>query len=363
MKRRLLPEFVSEFKDRHGKVRVRFRRKGHKTYYFKAQFGTEDFRSEYRACLDGVAAPAIEVAADRRIPGSIGDLLIRYYKSPAWQSPQEVTRHKNHLILERFRAEHGHRMVRELRPEHLDAIFGRMASTPTAANTLRKLLKRVMHYARKIGMRKDNPVELTEAFKVKTDGFHTWTEEEIEQFEVRHPIGTKPHLALGLMLYTGQRRSDAVRMGRQHVEDGSIRVSQMKTKHKLLIPVHWRLRDIIAATPNDHLTFLVTEYGKPFAAAGFGNWFRDRCDEAGLPQCSAHGLRKAAGRRMAEAGCTAHQIMAVLGVGLKEAMIYTAAADQKRLAAQGMSTLTASQMANQAASVSQNPAKSLKEGN
>ena len=99
----------------------------------------------------------------------------------------------------------------------------------------------------------------------------------------------------------------------------------------------------------------MTEYGKPFAAAGFGNWFRDRCDEVGLPQCSADELRKAAGRRMAEAGCIAHQIMAVLGVGLKEAMIYTAAADQKHLAARGLSTLTASQMANQAGSVSQIP--------
>jgi integrase/recombinase XerD len=81
------------------------------------------------------------------------------------------------------------------------------------------------------------------------------------------------------------------------------------------------------------LTFLITELGKPFAVAGFGNWFREQCDMANLRHCAFHGLRKAASVRLAEAGCTPHEIAAITGhASLKEIVRYTATADRKRLA-------------------------------
>ncbi|MBI4334657.1 MAG: tyrosine-type recombinase/integrase [Chloroflexi bacterium] len=111
----------------------------------------------------------------------------------------------------------------------------------------------------------------------------------------------------------------------------TIRLRQQKTRTELEIPVHPALAASIAAAPNGNLTFLVTAYGKPFTAAGFGGWFRDRCDEAGLDHCTAHGLRKASARRLTEAGCTSHEIMAITGHrSLAEAERYTRAADQKR---------------------------------
>src|SRR5262249_28072825 len=142
--------------------------------------------------------------------------------------------------------------------------------------------------------------------------YHSWTEDEIAQFETQHLVGSRARLALDLLLYTGQRRSDVVRMGRHHVRDGMLQVIQDKGGVELQVPVLPALADTMAATA-DHLTFLVTEFGRPFTAAGFGNWFRDRCNEAGLRHCSAHGLRKAAARRLAEAGCTVHQIAAITG--------------------------------------------------
>ncbi|WP_177228124.1 tyrosine-type recombinase/integrase [Hyphomicrobium facile] len=94
------------------------------------------------------------------------------------------------------------------------------------------------------------------------------------------------------------------------------------------------MQRIINTSPTGDLNFLVTEYGKPFSAAGFGNWFRERCDAAGLMDCSAHGLRKAAATSLAEAGASAHQLMAWFGWrSLKEAERYTRAASQKKLAA------------------------------
>jgi integrase len=167
---------------------------------------------------------------------------------------------------------------------------------------------------------------------------HSWSETEIEQFEARHEIGSRARLALALLLYTAQRRGDVVRMGRQHIRDGMLTVRQEKTGQALEIPVHPALRSILAATPGDHLTFLVASTGKPFSPAGFGNLFREWCEEADLPKaCSAHGLRKAACRRLAEAGCSEHQIASISGhKTLSEVQRYTRAARQSQLARAAM---------------------------
>jgi integrase len=176
--------------------------------------------------------------------------------------------------------------------------------------------------------------------RYKSDGFHTWSEEEIAAFEDKHPIGSRPRLALALLIYTGQRRSDLVNMGPKHVRKGYMTVRQQKTGKLLDLPMHPELVRVIAATTIGLKSFLVTSHGQPYTPAGFGNWFREQCNEAGLAQCSAHGLRKAACRRLAEAGCSANEIMAVSGHSdLREVTIYTAAAEQKRLATQAMASI------------------------
>ena len=153
-------------------------------------------------------------------------------------------------------------------------------------------------------------------------------------------IGSRPRLVLSLLLYTGQRRSDVVRMGKQHVRNGLIAVRQIKTGVALQIPIHATLAAVIAATPSEHLTYLTTQFGTPFTAADFGNWFPDQCNLAGLSHCSAHGLRKAAARRLAEAACTAHEIAAITGhASLREVQCHTKAADQVRLAVSAMDRL------------------------
>ena len=148
---------------------------------------------------------------------------------------------------------------------------------------------------------------------------------------------TRAGLALALLLYTGQRRSDAVRIGQQHVKGGRILVRQQKTGRALAIPMHPELARALAAAPKTNMTFLTTEHGASFSAAGFGNWFRRVCDAAGLSGCSAHGLRHAAGRRLAEAGCTEHEIAATLGMSLRMVARYTAAASQEHLAGRALS--------------------------
>jgi integrase len=175
----------------------------------------------------------------------------------------------------------------------------------------------------------------------KTHEIRAWTETEIATFEDHWPVGSKQRLAFTLMLYTGQRRSDVHRMTWADVNDGSIQVVQQKTARKLTIPLHGKLLEILGTDERKHVTIVNTEYGKPFTVDGFSQWLRNAITAAGLPlDCQPHGLRKAAGRRLAEAGCTAHEIMAVLGhKTLAEAERYTREADQVQLAFEAMTKL------------------------
>ena len=157
-------------------------------------------------------------------------------------------------------------------------------------------------------------------------------------------IGTKARLAMAIMLYTACRREDAVRLGPQHIRDGRIQYVQAKNEHRnpiaMDIPLDPDLATIIEATPSRHLTFLVTDYGRPFTPAGFGNLFKDWCRQADLPHCWAHGLRKATAVRLAERGATAHEIMAITGHrSLEEVTRYTRAARQAHLADSAMAKL------------------------
>lgn len=194
----------------------------------------------------------------------------------------------------------------------------------------------LMAFAVREGLLASDPARDIAFLRRKSPGLHTWSEIEIERFEARWPIGTKARLALGLLLYTAQRRGDVMVMGKQHIRDGVVHVRQQKTGAVLAIPVHPQLAAILAATPVPHLTFLTSNYGRPFSP------FRDRCRDAGLPaHCTGHGLRKAAARRLAEAGCSANVIAAITGhKTLREVERYTKAADQERMARQGMAAIT-----------------------
>jgi integrase len=164
-------------------------------------------------------------------------------------------------------------------------------------------------------------------------------------------VGTTARLAFALLLYTGQRRSDVVQFGRQHVRNGWMKFTQHKNRRSkpvtLEIPIVGELQRIIDGSTCGDLTFLVTRFRRAFSSAGFGNKFRYWCDEAGLKHCAAHGLRKAAAARLAELGASENEIMAVTGHRTsKEVTRYSRAARQKVLAGRAMARLTAGQTAN-----------------
>jgi integrase len=360
-----LPQYVSGFNDRHGKRRYFFRRKGQKPTYFKGHPGTRKHPSaEYKMIASG------EVAANdarRAKPGTIDDLIYRYYGSSAFNGAGDDKRAANRGIIEAFRREHGAKGVATLKFQHVEAILlaksrkridpntGREVGGTTAAFTLRKQLKRIFDYAVKLEMIPTNPVSQSERIKLPKGGFHTWTEEEIAQYQERHPLGTKPRLALEIILWTLQRRGDVSQFGPQHIRGGKISYVQGKTGKELWLPVPPQLREAIDEMPAVGVrTFLVTEFGKPFSKAGLGNKMREWCDQAGLPQCSAHGLRKATGRRLAELGIGNQGIKASGGWSNDaEVAIYTAGADQARMADSAMTQLSAAHLSNHGSKVRQ----------
>jgi integrase len=226
----------------------------------------------------------------------------------------------------------------------VEVLRDRKLGAPEAANGRIKAVRQVFKWATVKGYALFNPAREVSYFRSGSEGVHTWTVDEVQQFEEHHPVETKARLAFALLLYTGQRRSDVIRFGKQHAKHGMLTFTQHKGRnrkpHKLTLPILPVLQKIIDASPCGDMTFLVTELGRPFTDAGFGNKFRGWCDQADLPQCSAHGLRKAGATVAANNGATAHQLMAIFGWDtLKEAEKYTAKADQQRLAQAAMHLL------------------------
>jgi integrase len=326
------PKYVQGFIDRHGRPRFYFRRSGFKTVPLPGLPWSPEFMGAYEEANGKLVR--LDIGVKRTIPGTISDAIIRYFACAEFMSGlRPSTQAMRRAILERFRSEHGKKRLAKLEPEHVDKIIGKLK--PYAQRNMLKTLRGLMAFAIRDRMITTDPTAQCKLTRVTdTGGFPTWTEDHIAAFVAKHPVGTRARLALALLLYTGQRRGDVVLIGQQHIKKGVLSIRQQKTKAEVDIPVLPELQEVLNATPSGHLTFLVTGHGKPFTAAGFGNWFRDMCTAAGLPKrLSAHGLRKAAATRFADHGATAHELMAWFGwKKITEAERYTCAANRKALA-------------------------------
>ena len=170
-------------------------------------------------------------------------------------------------------------------------------------------------------------------------GFVAWTEEHASLYETRWPIGTRQRVWLDVLLYTGLRRGDAVRLGRQHVRAGVATLKTEKTGVEVTLPILDVLRTTLEAGPCGDLAFICGERGEPLTKESFGNMFRDACRAAGVPG-SAHGVRKIAATRAANNGATVAELEAIFGwTGGTMAALYTRSADRRRLATQAIAKL------------------------
>jgi len=344
-------KFVVEDRDRYGNVRCYLRLPGRPKVRLRVPYdpnNPEAFEAEYRRALEAKPEPK-KIAVGAVLPGSIDALCVAYFQTGDFTRLDKRTQRVRRHILDRFRDKNGQKPAAGLRPENLVALADRYSDRPEAYNGLLKALRAVFRAAVMRGLARDNPCLSVPYLRSKNPGgHHSWTLEEVEQFEAHWPIGTRQRLALALLLYTGQRRSDVVLLGRQMLSNGLLSFTQTKNRNrnpmKITLPVIPELERIIAATKCGDLTFLVSERGTPYTPDGFGNVFRRWCREAGLKHCSPHGLRKANASRLADLGCTPHEIMAVGGWRtINEVRRYTEASDRKRNASLALSRLSAAE--------------------
>jgi integrase len=173
----------------------------------------------------------------------------------------------------------------------------------------------------------------------KAKAFVAWSDEQCAAFESSNPAR---HLMTGYMIarFTGQRRGDVLRMARSAYNVGCIEVRQEKTDEPVVIPAHRRLKAYLDDLPKDSLLFVVDARGRPVAETAFSKEFRAALNAAGLAQLHFHGLRHSAGRALAEAGCSSHEIQSITGHRtLQMVEHYTKAARQKKLASSAISKL------------------------
>lgn len=350
-------KYLSQDVDRHGNIRMYVRRPGHAKIRIQHAVGSDAFWEEYNAALAGgplrpsagVGKQLQRSSAPRTRAGSLRALCELYRASPEFKALGVRTRGVRQALLESIclsaisnGTHRGDLPYREMETRHVRDVRNAWADNGVeAANSRLKALRQMFAWAVDNEHAARNPARDVGYFKGNPDGFHTWTMEEVERYRERHPVGSKGYLALALLSFTGTRRCDVVTLGPQLERNGWLHFTEAKGRGRHIkqrsIPVLPELRAAIEASPSGHLAYLVTAYGKPFTANGFGNWFRDRCNEAGLPHCSAHGLRKAGATIAAENGATEKQLMAIFGwESMKQAELYTRQANRTKMVGDAM---------------------------
>lgn len=333
------PKGVHAYTDRQGRQRLYLRRPGEKLVPLPGPLFSHEFWTAYYAAWRAQPEPK----PDRNPAGSVSAAIAGYYGSAEYKSLAASTKQNYRRILERFREDHGTKSLANLETRHINAIIDKMADRPAAANGLRKRLHTVMEWAIGAGLIAANPISRAKHVRYVERSYRAWTDDDVAAFRKHWAPGTPQRLGLEIFLHTGLRRSDAVRLGWEHVRDDWITITTVKSRHRttLNIPIHPTLWEHLRAVPRDQPTFLQTKWGRDRSAKGATNWIRDAAHAAGLPHDSSpHGLRHTVCANLADLGCTPHQIQAITGHrNLKEIEVYTKAANQKRLAQVAMSAL------------------------
>jgi integrase len=326
---------VQIFTDKHGRVRLYMRKPGFDRVALPGPYGGQEFLVAYYAALHG---KPVEIGASRTLSYSMSALIVAYYASADFKALRPTSAKLYRQILERFRGTYGDHDATGMKAAHVRKLLAERAATPDAANRLLGLISILMELAIASGWREDNPAFGVKRLKHRVTAFATWAETDIEAYRNHYPLGTRERLVLELAICTAQRRGDLVRLGWRHVINGAISLKQSKTGEAVTVKIIQELRAALDLCPKDRLTFISQADGRPLGAASLGAEFREWLRKAGMPdQLSLHGLRKASARRLAEAGCSVHEIAAVTGHRtLTEIARYTREAERTRLAESGM---------------------------
>lgn len=288
--------FVNAFRSQHGKMRYFFRRKGCKRVSLPHPDSPE-FMDAYKAALGRPDVVPVGI-----VPGTFGALCENYMRSADFVQLATSTRREMKYVLNHLIAEHGSKRLAKLERRHILEWKDRLATKPGAANKMLRTVKQLMTFAAERGDRPDN---LAKGIKMMRAGrWRAWTDAELIAFEERWPLGSRERTGYALALYTGQRRGDLVTLKWSSIAGNAFRLKQQKTKTDVVIPIHPELREALAAVrPRHEAAIIAGDKGQKISPVYFGHLIAAAIEKAGLPEaCILHGLRKTAGRLLAEAG-------------------------------------------------------------
>src|SRR5713226_7248649 len=283
--------FLVEDVDRHGNVRIYFRRKGQPKIRLTEMPGAAAFDAEYQRAFSGELKPPSASQRTAAMPQTMRWLCEQYYASAAFQSLAPSTRKVRRGILESICQRSGNFRFSTMEARHVAKLRDEKAAFPEAANNRVKALRQLF----------------------------AWANSPEYGYATKNPA------------------RDVARL-RSNNPDGKLVFNETKGSARIVkaheLPILPPLRQSIDATQIGHLVYLVTAFGQPRSAKAFGNWFKKRCREAGLEDLSAHGLRKLGAQRCAEAGASEHQLMALFGWSSpQQAALYTKKANRAKLEA------------------------------
>jgi integrase len=333
------PPHVHRQQTRHGKLVWYLRIGKGRRIRLRAVYGTPEFEQEYKAALAGAALPPRKGEPEA---GTLAWLIARYRETTAWTDLSLATRRQRENIFVHVLESAGHKAVAKIDQAAIMAGRERRAATPAQARNFLDAMRGLFRWAQVAKLVKSDPTAgVKNPARKKGDGFIPWTEEHVAAYEAKWPIGTRQRAWLDILLYTGLRRGDAVRLGKQHVRNNvaSIKTEKSGFAVEVTLPILPVLATTLEAGPCGDLAYIVGKSGKPMTKESFGNEFKAACRAAGIPG-SAHGVRKIAATRAANSGATVAQLEAIFGwQGGTMASLYTRAADRRRLAIEAMHKL------------------------
>jgi integrase len=347
---RPLSPYLQRHTTRHGKTAWYVRLPGGPLIRIRGEFGTPSFEAAYDAAIAG--QPITKSGAAKS--GSLRWLWGRYRESAAWDKLKPATRRQRENIMVAVLAKGGDEPFKAYQKKNIEESVDARRKTPCQARNFLDCMKGMFRWALKNEhVRIDPTAGVENPQRAKSKGFPAWTEEDVEAFYKKFPLGTPERVWIDLLLYTGPRRGDVFRLGKQHrrthVDPRTGQETRLIVFHtekggeliEVAVPILPILQTTLDAGPCGDLTFIVGTRGKPFTTKeSFGNAFSAAARKAGV-QKSAHGVRKIAATTCADNGATVHQLMAIFGWKTTQmAEFYTREANRRRLAREAAHTLS-----------------------
>jgi len=330
-------KYVNTFIDRHGRERSYFRYPKRKAVKLIGKPGSPEFMAQYNMALGFAPQQTPQPEVMKTSTGlTTWNAAVKDFLAVGLGKQGPASRMKTTRMLNIFCRQFGHRSVQGTPVAKIEQFFADYHDRPGQHSNLLKAIRQLVKFAKRRQWIKEDPTEGIE--KLELGSHHTWNEQEIAKYEERWKVGTRERTAFALFVWSGQRVTDVAKMkwtdvrfwtDKEGVRRATMTVQQKKAKGEKkdktlnincepeLIEAldAWRATCERDKVPTDiHQHILLNGIHQPFTGYRLSVWMASNFDGAKLPdRCVSHGLRKAAARRLAEAGCTPHEIMTVTG--------------------------------------------------